>query len=109
MLRPYTSRATRRGDDHVHRALRNGVGHQARRPAYVARDPVRRHVPRRFALAGVSALWVRAGARRTGAEPVPDAVARFDPDLAQPDHAHRLGRPVRSEEHTSEPPVTVRY
>src|SRR6266567_7508646 len=83
MLRPYTSRATRRGDDHVHRALRPGVGSEPRRSENLAGHAVRRHVPRRSALAGVSALWVGAGARRTGAEPVPDAVARFDPDLAQ--------------------------
>src|SRR5881392_554522 len=94
MLRPYTSRATRRGDDHVHRALRRGVGSETRRSENLAGHAVRRRVPRRSALAGVSALWVGAGARRTGAKPVPDSVARFDPDLAQPDHAHRLGRPV---------------
>src|SRR5437016_11296912 len=84
MLRPYTSRATRRGDDHVHRALRRGVGSETRRSENLAGHAVRRRVPRRSALAGVSALWVGAGARRTGAKPVPDSVAR------------------RSEEHTSE-------
>src|SRR6266513_957012 len=94
MLRPYNPPPLSLGRPDVHRALRPGAGGETRRPSHVARHAVRRRVPRGLAVAGVSALGVGAGPHRSGAEPVPDAVARLDPDLAQPDHAGRVGRPV---------------
>ncbi len=92
MLRPYISGY--RGDRDVHRALRPRARGQARRAEDLSGHAVRSYLPRGSALAGVPAAGVGARPHRPGAEPLPDAVARLDPDLAQPDHAHRVGRPV---------------
>src|SRR2546429_218647 len=49
----------------------------------------------RPAWAGVPAPRLGAGPHRPGPDPVPHAVARLDPDLAQPHHADRMGRALR--------------
>src|SRR6266568_1532472 len=79
----------------VHRALRPCPGRQARRATSLPGHAVRRHIARGPAVAGIPAPGVGAGTRRSGPEPVPDAVARLDPDLAQPGDTDRMGCVVR--------------